>query len=151
MGLKKKGKKKEKARKRIGSGSCKKKIALSIVATDATFNLEYCGGDLCTWVGRCIHCASQVVVHADGRLDANASIEHIQPICAGGAMQDPENLAIACVRCNNQKGIHHDRDVGRGGRADEVVAALKEKRMKRWRGAWSPYNSIDSRRDHSTR
>jgi len=65
--------------------------------------------------------------------ETGATLEHIQPLCDGGHSTEPENLALACARCNNEKGVRHDQHAGKGGRADEVIAALKEKRMQRWR------------------
>lgn len=63
----------------------------------------------------------------------DATVEHIKPLCDGGASRDLSNLALACKRCNNEKGIHHDQHAGKGGRADEVITALLAKRMLRWR------------------
>lgn len=103
---------------------------LGVVQTDNTFvhHVSMMGS---WWVGRCLHCNSAIVVEDDGQ--TNATVEHIIPITAGGSVCDLQNLALACERCNNQKGIEHDRHVGKGGRADEVVEALKAKRMLRWR------------------
>lgn len=67
------------------------------------------------------------------RGETDATIEHIQPLCNDGAAIDPRNLALACSRCNNRKGIEHDQYAGRGGRADDVIAALQRKRIDRWR------------------
>ena len=63
----------------------------------------------------------------------NATIEHIVPLCDGGDPTDPRNLSLACASCNNEKGIRHDKHAGKGGRADEVIRALQEKRAHRWR------------------
>jgi hypothetical protein len=41
------------------------------------------------------------------------------------------NLAVACARCNREKGSRHDH---RGGqRLEEVVAVLRVRRLERWR------------------
>lgn len=106
-------------------------LILAIVATDATFvPARGCPG----WEGRCIHCNTRLFVAPDGSTDS--TIEHIRPQCDGGG-SDPENLALACARCNNEKGVRHDPRVGRGGargaRAGEVIEALLTKRMERWR------------------
>lgn len=100
---------------------------LSIVATDSTFRLQ--PGNA-TWVGRCIHCGSKLVVSTEGATDA--TIEHIRPLCSGGT-SDPENLALACKGCNNEKGVRHDRHAGKGGRADEVIVKLQATRASRMR------------------
>lgn len=66
-------------------------------------------------------------------MTTDATIEHIVPLCAGGSGTDLRNMALACKRCNNEKGVRHDPHAGKGGRADDVIVALTEKRMKRWR------------------
>lgn len=112
-------------------GSSRTQVVLSIVATDNTFNLYGDARVERSWVGRCIHCNTRLYVAMSG--ETNATVEHINPLCAGGESVDPRNLALACNRCNNEKGIRHDQHVGKGGRADEVVAALMTKRLARWR------------------
>ena len=47
--------------------------------------------------------ALEAIIHAH----LHASIEHIVPRTHGGD-DSPENLALACARCNQEKGIHHD-------------------------------------------
>lgn len=116
----------------------KKSMALSIVATDASFEkIPATSISPEAWLGRCIHCNTKFVVERDG--STSATIEHITPKVAGGNPFDPKNLALACSRCNNEKGIRHDKKVGRGGRADQVVAALQEKREARWKEAETLY------------
>lgn len=116
-------------------GKARQQLIKEIVATDSTFvfddNPSEKGED--QWVGKCIHCNSNVVVLEGWR--TTATIEHISPISSTEDANDIKNLALACPRCNNKKGIHHDQHAGKGGRADEVIAALKEKRMRRWRTA----------------
>ena len=106
-------------------------LVLAIVETDATFNaiVHPRTGEAC-WAGRCIHCSAQLIVDLDG--STAATVEHLVPLCGGGAAADPRNLALACGGCNNEKGIRHDRRAGRGGRADEVIAALLARRAARW-------------------
>ena len=99
---------------------------LSVVATDNTFYVGFT--DPPVYVGRCIHCNTMLIATMQG-----ATLEHILPLCAGGDPTDPRNLALACKGCNNEKGVRHDRHVGKGGRADEVVTALQDKRLARWR------------------
>jgi len=85
------------------------------------------------WCGKCIHCGTRLYVTVEG--STTATIEHIQPLCDGGDPHDPRNLALACSRCNNEKGVRHDMHAGKGGRADEVIAQLQAKRAERWRDA----------------
>lgn len=114
-------------------GAAREQVVLAIVATDNTFHLygDAKIGEPQTWIGRCIHCNTRLVVTPQGSTEA--TLEHINPLCAGGESIDPRNLALACKRCNNEKGVRHDQHVGKGGRADEVIAALQEKRQRRWR------------------
>lgn len=114
-------------------GSARAQVVLSIVATDTSFNLygDAKRGEPQTWFGRCIHCNTRLAVTPEGSTDA--TVEHINPLCNGGEPTDPRNLALACNRCNNEKGIRHDQHAGKGGRADEVIAALQAKRQSRWR------------------
>ncbi len=109
-------------------GNSKSLVVLSIVATDNTFAIHGVAGD---WLGKCIHCNSKLFVTKQGTTPA--TIEHINPLCNDGEPLDPRNLALACSRCNNMKGVHHDQHVGKGGRADEVVMQLQLKRQSRWR------------------
>lgn len=121
---------KEKFPKKL-RGTHRTNAIIKIAKTDNTFNrAQLRPKDFC-WMGHCIHCNTIVIVEDDGR--TNATVEHIVPTSAGGSIDDPLNLALACARCNNQKGIHHDSYVGRCGRADEVIEALKTKRLARWR------------------
>lgn len=111
-------------------------VVLAIVRTDATFSLKTLVDDHgrardAFWTGKCIHCNTGMVVAMDG--STGATIEHIRPLCDGGAPTDPRNLALACSRCNNDKGVRHDMHAGKGGRADEVIAALQGRRAQRWR------------------
>lgn len=101
-----------------------------VVMTDSTFERHKILNEF-WWIGKCIHCNTKVVVSSDGSTDA--TIEHIDPLCNGGDPTDPKGLALACSGCNNEKGIRHDKHAGKGGRADEVIAALKAKRLSRWR------------------
>jgi 5-methylcytosine-specific restriction endonuclease McrA len=102
-------------------------LVLAVVATDRTF-VEDARVD--GFVGKCIHCRSKLVVTREGR--TAATIEHVLPQSHGGT-DEVENLALACARCNHEKGMRHD--VRR--RADPIFVALlerlREERRKRWR------------------
>ena len=113
-------------------GKRRAELVLEIVETDSTFDLiDPKGAGHPHWVGRCIHCNTKLYVTDLGGTDA--TIEHINPLCNDGAARDPQNLALACARCNNEKGVRHDQHAGKGRRADEVIAALLEKRLSRCR------------------
>lgn len=104
---------------------------LSIVHTDATFALAEVRGAR-AWVGKCIHCNTRLVVSLAGETDA--TVEHIVPKNHGGT-DAPENLALACARCNQGKGVRIDARRRGDPRLEEVVAALLARRRERWRDA----------------
>jgi len=104
-------------------------LLLAAAVTDKTFERTRLDGQM-VWVGKCIHCGSKLVVADDGRSLGEATLEHIQPEAQGGT-NDVENLAVACGRCNRQKGARHDHRKGEA--LDRLVAALSAKRMERWR------------------
>ncbi len=107
-------------------GSARQDLILEIVKTDVTFE-QYAEG----WVGRCLHCNTSIHVGLSGQ--SSGTIEHIVPSSAGGSGTDLTNLALACSRCNNEKGIRHDPVYPSDPRAVEVVNNLLAKRKKRWR------------------
>ena len=84
-------------------------------------------------VGKCIHCQTRVTVPLDWNESAHATLEHIIPRGLGGS-DEPDNLAVACQRCNQLKG----RRLDRGRRGDEalerVIEQLQERRRARTRG-----------------
>lgn len=105
---------------------------LAAAVTDATFERAQLDGAP-VWIGKCLHCASKLVVGDDGRARGGATLEHVWPEAQGGT-NDIANLAVACARCNREKGTRHDH-ARRDGRArlDEVAGALRERRAARWR------------------
>jgi 5-methylcytosine-specific restriction endonuclease McrA len=104
-------------------------LLLAAAVTDATFERQTLDGRR-AWVGKCIHCSSKLVVADDGRSLGEATLEHVWPEAQGGT-NDVMNLAVACARCNREKGTRHDH---RGGqRLDQVVALLQARRLERWR------------------
>lgn len=104
---------------------------LAIIATDSSFErIAYRGHD--AWQGRCIHCQRRLVVAADGEPIGAATIEHIVARQQGGG-EDPMNLALACARCNHQKGYRLDDRRPDDPVLVRVVAALLERRRVRWR------------------
>lgn len=131
MGLKKKDNKSRRDRETTerSHGSARLELIIKIASTDKTFE-KYTDG---FWYGRCLHCSSLLRVGSSGQ--TSASIEHIVPISAGGSNEDPLNLALACVGCNNEKGVRHDPNYPRDARAVEVIEALLQRRLKRWRTA----------------
>lgn len=104
-------------------------LLLAAAVTDSTFERRSLDGRP-VWVGKCIHCNSKLVVADDGRSLGEATLEHVWPEAQGGT-NDVTNLAVACARCNREKGTRHDH---RGGpRLEQVVALLQARRLERWR------------------
>jgi 5-methylcytosine-specific restriction endonuclease McrA len=103
---------------------------LDIARTDRTFEPAVIGGRK-GWVGKCLHCDSRLALAESGEPLGPATIEHLLPRSAGGS-DDLANLAIACARCNHEKGVRHDHRPD-SPRAREVREALQRKRALRWR------------------
>lgn len=104
-------------------------MLLAAARTDATFEQTRLD-ERPVWVGKCIHCNAKLVIAADGAPLGAATVEHIVPQTRGGD-DDVHNLAVACARCNTEKGRRHDHK--RGRRYEEVVALLQARREQRWR------------------
>jgi 5-methylcytosine-specific restriction endonuclease McrA len=102
---------------------------LAAAVTDNTFAQTTLDGKT-VWVGKCIHCNSKLVVDNNGRAMGEATLEHVWPETQGGT-NDVANLAVACARCNREKGSRHDHKGG--ARLEEIVAVLKARRTERWR------------------
>lgn len=97
------------------------------------------------WITRCLHCRARLLLRADGEALGATSLEHVVPrawfgrrgaadlVARVGAPDDPRNLALACTRCNHAKGRGPDERGPRDPRALEVVGALLERRLARWR------------------
>jgi hypothetical protein len=101
-------------------------LVLAIALTDATFERREVrggkGGDSreWAWVGRCLHCNTKLVVAEEGSPASSVTIEHIVPQVHGGGAE-LANVALACDRCNHEKGRRHDhKDV-----RDPVRVALE--------------------------
>lgn len=97
------------------------------------------------WTTRCLHCRSPLQFDTSGAPLNGGTLEHVVPRSwfpkrAAAALteglrgpDDPRNLALACPRCNQQKGKGPDAKGPSDARAREVVAALQRSRMARWR------------------
>jgi 5-methylcytosine-specific restriction endonuclease McrA len=97
------------------------------------------------WRTRCLHCRTWLYLGAEGQSISNITIEHIVPqswfvrraIIARLALpfvdpNDLRNLALACARCNHDKGKGHDTKPS-DERAQAVVLQLVQKRLQRFR------------------
>lgn len=107
----------------------KRRTILAIVATDSTFERVEQRGER-VWVGRCIHCNAKLVVSESGEPLGNASIEHIVPKNHGGD-DALENLALACAKCNAQKGTRHDNQRRDDPKLTAMITLLQTRRRDR--------------------
>lgn len=116
---------------------------LQAVRTDALAGFD--AGER-VWRTRCLHCRRALALREDGQALGSASLEHVVPSAwfgrraaaaltaqVGEDADDPRNLALACAPCNHGKGASHDARGPGDARAREVVAALLEARLARWR------------------
>ncbi len=97
-----------------------------------------------TWRIRCLHCRHTLHLSEAGEPLDGGTLEHIVPrswfakraaahLTANlQGPDDPRNLALACARCNQQKGKGPDARGPEDLRAQEVVAALLEQRARRY-------------------
>lgn len=97
------------------------------------------------WETRCLHCRTRLHVAPDGQPLGHASLEHVVPrawfgkraaTALTGRVEQPDdarNLAIACRRCNHDKGKGPDARGPTDARALEVVSVLLDTRLCRWR------------------
>lgn len=114
-----------------GAVARKQLLVLGIVATDRTFAATMLDGAR-AWVGKCIHCTAKLVVSDSGQPMGVATIEHIWPQNLGGT-NELVNLALACARCNREKGQRHDHKHAKDPRLLEIVERLRARRRERWR------------------
>jgi len=122
-----------------------RELMLRAVRTDRLARLE--DG---IWVTPCLHCRSRLGVRADGAPLGSASLEHVVPRswadapsadglwALAGGIEDPRNLALACARCNQQKGRRQDAQGASGARAREIVERLLATRLERYIEAAEP-------------
>jgi 5-methylcytosine-specific restriction endonuclease McrA len=94
---------------------------------------------------RCLHCRAHLMIARDGTPLGTSTLEHIVPRSWFGRRaaadltrsltgpDDPRNLAIACARCNQQKGRGPDAAGPADARAHEIVGALMARRRARLR------------------
>ena len=93
---------------------------------------------------RCLHCRAHLTVASDGTPLGRSTLEHVVPRSWFGRRaaddltsgltgpDDPRNLALACARCNQQKGRGPDAAGPADARAHEIVSALLARRRARF-------------------
>ena len=111
----------------------KQRRLLEVAATDSTFEMKDLDGER-VLEGKCIHCQRKLGLYADGTPINGATLEHIVPRNHGGT-DDLENLAIACARCNSEKGLRHDHKRPDDPKLRQVIARLQARRRERYRRA----------------
>ena len=109
----------------------KRRLLLRVAATDRTFEEKELDGEA-VLEGKCIHCQRKLVLAKDGAPLNGATLEHIVPKNHGGT-DDLENLAIACARCNAEKGLRHDHKRRNDPKLLEIVERLQTRRRERLR------------------
>ncbi|BCS35185.1 hypothetical protein TBR22_A44120 [Luteitalea sp. TBR-22] len=114
-------------------------LLLRVVESDARATQADDG----SWIVPCLHCQSKLAIAPGGAPLGEASLEHIVPrswfgrgparvlVAEVGDVEALANLAVACARCNRQKGKTHDADGPSNPRAREVIAALLARRAAR--------------------
>ncbi len=105
----------------------RKRLILQVVAQDRTFKPVEGG-----FQGKCIHCNTRLYVAQDGELMGKTTVEHIIPQAHGGT-NELDNLALACRRCNHEKGRRHDVKGPGNAQYEKMVSFLQERRRKRFR------------------
>lgn len=97
-----------------------------------------------TWQTRCLHCRAHLSISLQGDPLGSATLEHIVPrswfgrrgseeLVAGlTGPSDARNLALACARCNQQKGRGPDAAGPGDARAREIVRSLLDRRAERY-------------------
>lgn len=109
----------------------KRHLLLRVAETDHTFERKEARGEV-VLEGKCIHCQRKLSLRLDGTPLSDATLEHIVPKNHGGT-DDLRNLAIACARCNSEKGLRHDHKPGDDVKLNEVIATLQARRRERMR------------------
>ncbi|MDH3817707.1 MAG: HNH endonuclease [Myxococcales bacterium] len=117
-------------RNRVGSRRKQRRL-LEVAASDRTFEHRELDGEQ-VLEGKCIHCQRKLALRADGSPINGATLEHIVPKNHGGT-DELENLAIACARCNSEKGLRHDHKHPDDPKLREVIERLQERRRNRSR------------------
>lgn len=109
----------------------KQRQLLAVAASDRTFERKLLDGQQ-VLEGKCIHCQRKLTLLEDGSPLNGATLEHIVPKNHGGT-DELDNLAIACARCNSEKGLRHDHKRSDDPRLQAVIARLRARRRERFR------------------
>jgi len=115
----------------VAKGPRRRQLVLAIIATDSTWQKVSRRGST-AWQGSCIHCRRRLLVDLTGEPIGDATIEHILPRCHGGG-DELENVALACGRCNHQKGHRLDDRSADDPVLRRVIDTLRARRRQRWR------------------
>lgn len=83
--------------------------------------------------GKCVYCERETWVagvHAKGKNELQATIEHVIPIVAGGANAQT-NLACSCISCNKLRGPYPHDDFSRIRKLDNWSLKWRQYRSER--------------------
>ena len=119
----------------------KQRLLLLAASTDRTFELKERNGER-VFEGKCIHCQRKLALSPEGKPLGGATLEHIVPKNHGGT-DEVENLAIACTRCNSEKGLRHDHKRADDPRVRQITGKLQARRRGRIRRPILPGTAID--------
>ena len=95
------------------------------------------------WVGKCLICNGPLAF--DAKTGEGASLEHIRAKSRGGG-DESDNLALAHLRCNSQKGIAWDQ---KRRKKDEEYEMLISRLLECEAGAFGKRKKREGRRDRS--
>lgn len=109
----------------------KQRLVRDIVLTDSTFEPSLWRGKL-VWTGKCLHCGTRLVVSNAGVPLNGGTIEHMLPRTHGGT-DELHNVALACSRCNNGKGVRLDHRDANDPQLIAMIESLRARRTERWR------------------
>ena len=112
--------------------SRRQRLLLQAANSDPTFKRSKRNGNF-VLEGKCIHCRRRLVIHLDGRPISDATVEHIIPKHHGGT-DDADNLAVACARCNSEKGLRHDHKHRDDPKLQEIIRTLQARKRERGSG-----------------
>jgi hypothetical protein len=104
-----------------------RKLLIAAVQTDTV--AELVDG---TWRTRCLHCRSALYVSAEGVTSNGATLEHIIPQSWFEKRAAADLIGDLTGRCNQGKGLNHDKAGPSNQRAREVVQSLFAKRQARY-------------------
>ena len=109
----------------------RQRLLLKAANSDCTFERSERNG-VPVLEGKCIHCRRRLAIRLDGTAISDATLEHIIPKHHGGT-DDIDNLAVACARCNSEKGLRHDHKDPNDPKLQRIIRTLQARKRERTR------------------